>query len=210
METSIRIISENIAQYIPSLGRIYREAFPDHKRSVLGQSTCERYLRTVSQHRAYQVMIALVNNESAGFVVFHVDLQARLGRKWLLRNAHPIVRFAVLNPLFTFRMTRNLLMLLYNDRKRRRNTPVNENIVRTRPLRAYVETLAVKSAYRGLGVGKRLLEECIKVARENNKTRLGITVDIDNYKALQLYQGIGFKPQHPVGRKLDLVYDLKP
>ena len=209
MENSIKIVSENITQYIPSLGYIYREAFPDHKRSLLGQSTCERYLRIVSKHKAYQLMIALVDNESAGFVIFHMDLQDRLGRKWLLRNMLPILKFTVLNPLFTFRIAGNLLIVLYNSRKARTNAPVDENLVRTRGSRAYIETLAVKRSYRGRGVGKRLIEECIRVGRENNKKRLGITVDLDNYTALGLYQAMGFKPQDPFGGRLNLVYDIK-
>ncbi|MBP1749625.1 MAG: GCN5-related N-acetyltransferase, partial [Deltaproteobacteria bacterium] len=156
------------------------------------------------------LMIALVDDEIAGFVIFHVDLQARLGRKWLLRNMVPILKFTVLNPLFTFRIAGNLLIALYNSRKARMNAPVDQNLVRTRNSRAYIETLAVKKSYRGLGVGKRLIEECIRVGRDNNKKRLGITVDTDNYTALGLYQAMGFKPQKdPFGGRLDLVYDIK-
>lgn len=154
-------------------------------------------------------MIALVDDESAGFVIFHVDLQARLGRKWLLLNTVPILKFTVLNPLFTFRIAGNVLTALNKSRWERMSVPVDETLVRTRPSRAYIETLAVKRSYRGRGVGKRLIEECIRVGRENNKKRLGITVDMDNYTALGLYQTMGFQPQDPFGGRLDLVYDIK-
>lgn len=209
-ETSIRIVAENLTEYIPSIGRIYREAFPHHARSLLGQSTCERYFKVVSQHKAYRLMVALVDDESAGFVVIHVDMQAHLGRKWLFRSTIPILRFAISNPLLILGHVRKRLAPFYNRGKARISAPSNKNVVRNRGASAYIDTIAVKESFRGLGLGKRLVDECIRVGRENNIERLGLTVDMDNDEAVKLYQAIGFKQRYdPAGGRVNLVYHLR-
>ncbi|HWJ74512.1 MAG TPA: GNAT family N-acetyltransferase [Kaistia sp.] len=50
-------------------------------------------------------------------------------------------------------------------------------------------------AYRGLGVGRRLLEAAIDAARLAGMTRIALTVRADNAAAARLYQRIGFEPE---------------
>ncbi|MGD6807920.1 MAG: N-acetyltransferase family protein [Candidatus Bathyarchaeia archaeon] len=56
----------------------------------------------------------------------------------------------------------------------------------------YVEHLAVASAFRGRGIGKRLLGLGEEVAREKKKTAYSLFVASDNEAALQLYKSTGF------------------
>jgi streptothricin acetyltransferase len=57
---------------------------------------------------------------------------------------------------------------------------------------AYVEDLVVNPAYRGLGVGRKLLERGVAWARENNFPGLMLETQDDNVPACTLYQSCGF------------------
>ena len=47
--------------------------------------------------------------------------------------------------------------------------------------------------YQSLGIGGRMMEECIKWCREKNVTQLELDVVTTNQKALSMYQGFGFE-----------------
>lgn len=57
---------------------------------------------------------------------------------------------------------------------------------------AYVEDLVVNPQYRGLGVGRKLLEHGILWARENNFPGVMLETQDDNIPACMLYQSCGF------------------
>jgi streptothricin acetyltransferase len=56
----------------------------------------------------------------------------------------------------------------------------------------YVEDLAVNPQYRGLGLGRKLLERGIEWARENNFPGVMLETQDDNVPACTLYQSSGF------------------
>lgn len=58
----------------------------------------------------------------------------------------------------------------------------------------YLAVLTVDPAYRGLGIGRRLLLEYIEHGRQTGYKRLRLDVRSDNQAALRLYEGHGFKP----------------
>ena len=57
---------------------------------------------------------------------------------------------------------------------------------------AYVEDLVVNPDYRGLGIGRRLLERGIQWARENHFPGVMLETQDDNVPACTLYQSCGF------------------
>jgi ribosomal protein S18 acetylase RimI-like enzyme len=57
---------------------------------------------------------------------------------------------------------------------------------------AYVEDLVVKPEYRGIGIGRLLLERGIQWARENNFPGVMLETQDDNVPACTLYQSCGF------------------
>jgi streptothricin acetyltransferase len=57
---------------------------------------------------------------------------------------------------------------------------------------AYVEDLVVNPDYRGLGIGRRLLERGIQWARENDFPGVMLETQDDNVPACTLYQSCGF------------------
>lgn len=56
----------------------------------------------------------------------------------------------------------------------------------------YIDTLAVKSQYRGRGIASELLKAMIERAREIGKPA-GLLVDKDNSRARRLYEKVGFE-----------------
>lgn len=57
---------------------------------------------------------------------------------------------------------------------------------------AYVEDIVVNPEYRGLGIGRRLLERGIQWARENDYPGVMLETQDDNVPACTLYQSSGF------------------
>jgi ribosomal protein S18 acetylase RimI-like enzyme len=57
---------------------------------------------------------------------------------------------------------------------------------------AYVEDLVVNPEYRGMGIGRMLLERGIQWARENGFPGVMLETQDDNVPACMLYQSIGF------------------
>ncbi len=55
-----------------------------------------------------------------------------------------------------------------------------------------VQSLRVHPAFRGLGVGSRLLEAAENCARENRHSQLGLSVSVENPKARKLYERCGY------------------
>lgn len=69
-----------------------------------------------------------------------------------------------------------------------------EKILTTRPGTARVREFFVASGYRGKGVGKALMAECLKAMKKKGITSVSLTVSEKNKKALSLYRQAGFKP----------------
>ena len=52
--------------------------------------------------------------------------------------------------------------------------------------------MGVLAAYRGQGIGQRLMAACIAKARQQGITRIELQARIDNTRAIGLYQRMGF------------------
>lgn len=58
---------------------------------------------------------------------------------------------------------------------------------------ALIDLIAVSSKFRGMGIGKRLVEESIHYYKENGYTDFTVGTQIINYPAIKLYHSQGFK-----------------
>lgn len=56
----------------------------------------------------------------------------------------------------------------------------------------YLEMIAVNPNYQGNGIGKNLINNVLKIAKQNQKNVVSLNVDIDNVKAKTIYESQGF------------------
>jgi len=70
-------------------------------------------------------------------------------------------------------------------------------------------SMAVRSEYRGFGIGSSLLQRLIVAARERGFERLSLSVDARN-PALRLYERLGFTTLGETGGSLTMVKDVRP
>ncbi len=57
---------------------------------------------------------------------------------------------------------------------------------------AYISLIGVKNSLQGKGYGKWLLENCVKMAKENKMEKIALEVDDDNQNAIMFYERNGF------------------
>jgi len=70
-------------------------------------------------------------------------------------------------------------------------------------------SMAVRSEYRGFGIGSSLLQRLILAARERGFERLSLSVDARN-PALRLYERLGFRALGETGGSLTMVKEVRP
>ncbi|PQV64548.1 Ribosomal protein S18 acetylase RimI [Abditibacterium utsteinense] len=63
-----------------------------------------------------------------------------------------------------------------------------------------LQSLRVHPAFRGLGVGSRLIEAAEKLCAERDYSKVGLSVGLDNPRARQLYEKLGYQSQ-------EIIYD---
>jgi ribosomal protein S18 acetylase RimI-like enzyme len=74
---------------------------------------------------------------------------------------------------------------------------INFSTFRVKPY-LNVHDIVVLKALRGKGVGRKLLEKCIDIARERDYCKVTLEVRDDNIHAQALYKSLGFKDCEPV------------
>lgn len=78
----------------------------------------------------------------------------------------------------------NLMQKKYN------NTAVPEPETQGNEL--YIDTLSVSPMMQGRGIGSILIKKILEFAKEQNYTKVGLLVDVDNPDAMRLYSRKGF------------------
>ncbi|WP_160036944.1 GNAT family N-acetyltransferase [Paenibacillus sp. An7] len=68
--------------------------------------------------------------------------------------------------------------------------------------------IALKEEYRGIGIGKALLQMLIDVLKEKEIKKVSLSVAPDNIAAMKLYQGFGFKEVGMVDTSVTMVLEL--
>lgn len=59
-----------------------------------------------------------------------------------------------------------------------------------------LEDVIVRSEYRGVGLGRQLVEHVLNWAKQRGMVRVTLLADRDNQPALDFYQKLGFEPSH--------------
>ena len=67
---------------------------------------------------------------------------------------------------------------------------------------AWVEDMVITEEYRGIGLGRQLLDAAIHWAKEKGATRAQLLVDIENEPALGYYQHLGWQSTQLQARKI--------
>lgn len=205
--TDALIIRECSPSDAALLARLYRGCFPDHFRSLLGESVCRCYFESLLSHKAYKVFCAADGQTLLGFVVLHSSDGGSISKSWMIRSWRNVL-FALLR--MPIRLARHAGGKLWNAvstlRKPRAVKPIL-NSCRS----AYVDFLGVSAESRGLGIGLQLLKRCLQYAIESSTQRIRLTVCQNNSSAISLYKRFGFKqrayhPQHG-SYSFDLVLD---
>ena len=65
-----------------------------------------------------------------------------------------------------------------------------------------MDQLVILEQYRGKGLGKKLMDEAEKIARENNCDRIELNCWLFDVNALNMYEHIGFDRQR-------IIYEMK-
>ncbi|MFI5782888.1 GNAT family N-acetyltransferase [Nocardia sp. NPDC051570] len=76
-------------------------------------------------------------------------------------------------------------------------------LARQGAVRAQIEAVRVDRSVRGMGLGSRLIEECVRRARERGCALVQLTSDASRADAHRFYDKLGFQASH-VGFKLTL------
>jgi GNAT superfamily N-acetyltransferase len=69
---------------------------------------------------------------------------------------------------------------------------------------AWVEDMVVEEAYRGQGIGKKLLQQALDWAKTKGATRAQLLVDLSNSEALGYYQHLQWEPTQLQARRIFL------
>lgn len=69
---------------------------------------------------------------------------------------------------------------------------LNRNAMETGPGEFYLDSMAILSDYRGVGIGKMLMRDRMKFALENGFQKVTLLVDKDKPRLLEYYQSEGF------------------
>lgn len=70
--------------------------------------------------------------------------------------------------------------------------------------------IATAEAHRGRGLGKELLEGLVQLARQEGRPALSLSVEVDNVRALRLYEHFGFQRVERVEHSWTMLLRLKP
>ncbi len=185
-----------IAQPINSieLAAIYIESFPTLFRSRLGLNVCKRYFDSVIDHDGFNVLVARKGLDILGFIVLHSDLRINSSNRWMWQCWPDFLTIIYRDPLVWLKW--GAKKALYPFEKWRNRKKIKKMISDTSfsiiEKRSYIDSVGVKKSARGMGVGKRLVDESVKMALKEGAQHVGLTVDVQNLAARHIYEAAGF------------------
>ncbi len=158
------------------LAHLWVVTFPDKFGPILGEQAeriiCD-WLR-LSQRHLQTTTLAEMNGVIAGYVVLETPVAPHTDTgRWLWRALQ------LHNGIFGALRSFLLMVLIDIDHQPGRNE-------------VYIEMLGVAPAWRGRGVGRRLISYAEQIARQHSASQLTLNVVCDNLVALNLYKKMGF------------------
>jgi ribosomal protein S18 acetylase RimI-like enzyme len=61
-----------------------------------------------------------------------------------------------------------------------------------------IHDVIVFKNFRGMGIGRKLLEKCISISKQRDYCKITLEVRDDNISAMKLYKSLGFEDNEPV------------
>lgn len=81
-------------------------------------------------------------------------------------------------------------------------------LIEVKPNEVCEYLISVREEFRNGGVGTKLTELAKKCARENGFTKIWLSVDLYNARAIHIYKKIGFKFISPMEAEREMLLDL--
>lgn len=177
---------------LPHIARIYREIFPDDIPSRLGHTACERYLRALISSPGVWLWVKKSEGNPIAFAFLRLDWTARRGsnRQLLSWRVLPMLLW---NLPFFLRLYGRRLRTRTALSKQRGSWQKPEWEAAQREQCPYLFKLGVSRPYRRRGIGRQLIRRRIEFARELGASQIALTVDMDNQRAVDLFEEFGFR-----------------
>ncbi len=194
-EIELRIMILTVEANTKSLKQvveIYREAFPNTTRSLLGQKACMNYFERVLWHPSYRLIIAKDEEEIVGFIVFRINSSNKINRAWILIDWVSVMKFIFTKPIYLIKRLRQRANA-YVKTKREYITKENKEDSQFLGKRACIDEIAVKKSDRGRGVGRALIQHCIKIAKNKKLDYIKLTVMASNFSTIKFYETLNFR-----------------
>jgi len=176
---------------LPQVTRIHIAAFPKSALGQLGKEAVRRYYKWQLQGPHNCVALGICQGKKlVGFCFAGIFRGAFSG--FLRENRNFLIWRVLLrpwlisNPLFRERLTLALRSLF------RRSVPVASTVMYVKNSFGIL-SIAVDPAVQGLGYGKQLILEVERAAGERGFVHLHLTVRVDNYRAVNFYEKLGWR-----------------
>ena len=151
------------------VAQIFYETFQDKLKRIFGNKQKFESL-IASSLRDDRILVAIIDEVVVGFAGLHYH-----------KKTYSDPSFSQIVKIFGLTTIRALLFLIVSSF----NKP--------KPHQLHLDTLAVSTEEQGKGIGTRLLQSTIDLARTQNISQIKLEVIQTNQKAKKLYEKIGFK-----------------
>ena len=187
----LRALQEND---LLAAARIHLLAFHDSALTALGEGAVQRYYKwQLSGPHDVSAFAVFRGAEMAGFCfggVFRGALSGFLQKNrdylaWRVAT-HP---WLIFNPLFRDKLVNGLSVLRRFSKPPARTTPP----VKPKKKPFGILAIAVNPNFQGQGIGKTLMIESEKVAREGGFEEMNLSVNTANHQAIGFYEGLGWQ-----------------
>jgi ribosomal protein S18 acetylase RimI-like enzyme len=177
---------------VSAVTAIHRQAFPDSAITGLGRFAARRYYHWLlnGPHEA-DGWGAFVNGELAGFCFSGVWRDAEAGyvraNAWFLFFVVVSRPWLAMSPLFRRRIVLGLeLLWSYGVRQKRENASGAKE-------HYGIQAIAVNPSLRRSGIGRQLMKNADRCARNRGFDSIMLTVHRDNERAINFYLDLGWK-----------------
>ena len=172
---------------------VHMNAFGDSALTKLGRKAVLKYYqRQLSSAIKLYAIGAYIDGKMLGFSfggLFGGAISDFLHRNRYFLFMQLLLRpWLLLNPVYLKKVLSGLVSMLRFSRKK---GEVFEEPPVDMPEEFWILSIASATTARGLGVGRRLLEDSVQYARENDFDVLCLTVRPENINAVQFYEHIG-------------------
>ena len=185
-------IKELTTEDIPEIVHIHIESFPESLMTRLGAEILQKYYEWHfdESHKIVKVAGAVYDGKCIGFILTGVFNGSTSG--FVRKNIWLIIKEAAVRPWLLF--DKKLIKKFKSGTKILTSTFTKKPPVNNPRVKSYgLVSLAVSPAYRKLGAGKILMEEFELIAKNCGYSRTDFTVEPTNYKAVNLYEKLGWQ-----------------